>query len=140
MQNRFLQAGGTVCIDTPRSGFTFLSHDAPAADWTFCRDAEIVPLLSIFVARRQINPDYFRYYVTTALDHHDVAHFQPKSLNLIFVVERGTADRDSAYCNGFEERNRCECSRSAYLYSDVQNTRGSLFRRILVRDRPPRRF
>ena len=74
------------------------------------------------------------------LDYHGVADANVFALNLIFVMERGSADRTSANKNRIEHGDRRERTCATNLNDDVEQPRLDAFGFILERDRPARRL
>ena len=79
-----------------------------------------------------------RNHFAGALDQHGVADLQAEPLDLIHIVERGTADSDASDLHRFENGDGRERAGAANLHDDVVDDGGFLPRGIFVSDGPAR--
>jgi hypothetical protein len=79
-------------------------------------------------------------HVTGPADHDDVADQHALAAHLVLVVQRRAGDRDAADVHRLEHRERRHPPGPADVDRDVEQPGVGLLRRVLERDRPPRRL
>ncbi len=102
---------------------------------TMLRHAKRLAVLSFFHDFQNVRNDFAR-----ALDQHGVADLQAQPLDLIHIVECGTADSDASHLHRLKHRDRRQRARAADLHDDVVDDGRLLPRWIFERNRPPRSF
>src|SRR5437764_134295 len=138
MQDRLAKFCRALLVDAAMVGLAFCAHHVSAAYWTLLRHVKrFVPARVLFIV------DNFRHLrddVAAALDLNPIADLYPQTLDLIHVMQRGTAHGGAADRNRFESRNRRKLAGTAHLHMNIFDLSDSAARRVLVSDRPSRSF
>ena len=91
------------------------------------------------VAKIRHRPEHLRDDLAGLAHHHRVADHHTLALDLVLVVQRGHGHCRAGDEHRLQHRERGRAARAADGDLDVEQLRGHLLRRVLVRDRPPRR-
>ena len=78
--------------------------------------------------------------IATALHLHPVANAHAQPIDLVHVVQRGSADGGTADGHGLEPCHRRQLTGAAHLHLNVFDLRLARVRGVLVRDGPARGF
>ena len=127
----------TIGRDASRYRFAFRARDPAAAHRTTGRQAKLSFLAGAF---RFDDFQDFRNNVAAAFNQNPVTDTQAEPLDLVFVVQGRARNSDAAELYRLQHRHRCQRARAADLHNDIVDPGRRLARRILVSDRPARRF
>src|SRR5450755_4145282 len=135
MQQRLFALGRARGVHAAVSDLIFRFVDSAAALRTIRGHPEFFAVGTLF--------DHFQHmrdHFAGALDQHGVADLQSQAINLVHIVERGTADGDASDLHWLKHGYWRQRPSPSDLDTNVVHDRGLLPRGIFVGDGPARRF
>src|SRR5262249_13349928 len=138
MQDALPQLGRAVGVHAAMVGFALHTHYVAVADRAALRHMELLVTSGVFFVLDYLYD--FGDHVAAALHHYPVADHDPQALDLIHVVQGGTAHGCAADWHRLKPGDRRELPGAADLGLDVFHLSHSAASRILVSDGPTRRL
>src|SRR5256884_1757825 len=135
MQNRFFPLRRARRIHTAVRHFPFHVMNGAPAFRAILRHMERLPVFP-----RLHHLQHVRNHFAGPLDQHRVANLHAQPLDFIHVVERRTADSDASHLHRLQDCHRRQRPRAPYVDENIFHHGRFPTRRILERNRPPRRL